>query len=320
MKNILTLIIGIALGAAGFWFVSSRHIEKPDHEKPAEEKTDHDADVIKLDKKQQDAAGVETALPEPVRLPVEVKGYGRVLDPAQFVSLALDVQAARATAEASKKELERLKTLYAQGQNASARALETAEAAAKRDETLLNVAEARLRAALGPTIVDRKDFPDLIEALSRMRWAVARIDTLSGGTNEFGSTVRIAPLSNENASVPAELLGTAPVADVSIQGRGFLALIKTNFLAPNTTVIGSIEVPGKESKGFLIPIKALLQEGPETIVVIQANENEFRKVRVEVERMTDKGAFVTEGLAATNRVVVAGAHQVLSVTKAEAAD
>src|SRR5205085_2503460 len=134
MKNVLILIIGLALGAGGFWLISSRRQpEKPEHEPAAEERAGHDESVIKLDAKRQKAAGIETGLPTAATLPEELKGYGRVLDPAQVVAMTLDIQAARATADASKKEFERLKTLYAQGQNASARALETAEAAARRD-------------------------------------------------------------------------------------------------------------------------------------------------------------------------------------------
>jgi hypothetical protein len=325
MKNILILIIGLAIGAGGFWLISSHRPENAAHEKaeaekPSEEKSGHDADVIKLDKKQQTAANVETALPQPTRLPEEAKGYGRILDPAQFVSLVLDVQAARATADASKKEADRLKTLYAQGQNASARALETAEATAKRDETLSNVAEAKLRTSLGPSIVARKDFSEMIDALSKMQWALARIDLLSAGQEEFGSTIHIASLSNEKATIDAELLGPAPAADASIQGRGFLALIKTNSLTPNTTIVGFLEIPAQPQSGFLVPAKALLQEGDETIVLTQIADDNFKKAPIEISRMTDQGAFVTEGLAATNRIVVNGAHQILSVTKAEAAD
>lgn len=320
MKNILILIIGLAVGAGGFWLVSSHRPEKAEPEKAPEEKTERGTDVIKLDKKQQAAAGIETAFPETARLPDEIKGYGRVLDPAQFVALNLDIQAARATADASKKELERLKTLHAQGQNASARALETAEATAKRDDTLAIVAETKIRTVLGPTIVERKDYSEMIEALAKMQWALARIDLVSVGNQTLGASIRIASLSSQSAPTSAELLGPAPTADAAIQGRGFLVLIKTNSFTPNTILTGFFENPGHEHEGFLIPSKAILQEGPETIVLIQSGEDAFKKISIEVERATDKGAFVTEGLAATNRVVISGAHQVLSVTKAEAAD
>ena len=319
MKNILILIIGLIAGAGGFWLISSRHEhEKAEHETHAEEKPAHGDSGIKLDKKQQEAAGIQTALPERAHLPDEAKGYGRVLDPAQIVALTLDLQAARATANASQKEFERLKTLNSQGQNASARALETADATAKRDQTLVNLAEAKIRTTLGPNIVGRKDFSEIIDALTKMDWAIARIDVLNGAPDESSAKVRVAPLANENAIIPAELLGAAPSADASVQGRGFLVLIKTKSLAPNTAIVGSIEVPGHDHDGFLIPAGALLQEGPETIVYVQATDDTFKKVGVEVDRMTEKGAFVTEGLAAANRVVVSGAHQILSMTTAEA--
>lgn len=322
MKNVLILIIGLALGAGGFWLVSSRHeAEKPEKENHAEEKPgSHDESVIKLDAKQQKAAGVETALPQAARLPDQVKGYGRVLDPAQIVSMTLDIQAAQVTANASKKEMERLKTLYAQGQNASARSLETAVAAAQRDETLLGLAEAKLRTTVGRTLIERKDFGEIIDGLSKMEWALARIDVLSGAPEKLPPQIRVAPLANESASMPAELLGPAPVTEMTVQGRGFLVLIKTNSLAPNTAIAGWIDVPDHDHEGVIVPSTALLQEGPDMIVLVQASEDTFKKTDVDVERMTDKGPFITEGLTATNRVVVSGAHQILSVTRAEGGD
>jgi hypothetical protein len=319
MKNILILIIGLGIGATGFWLISTHRKEKAEPEKAHAE--EHAAPgVIKLDKKQQAAAGIETAAPEPMRLPEEVKGYGRVLDAATLVTMTLDIQAAHATADASQKEFERLKTLFGQGQNASARALETAEAAAKRDQTLVTVAEAKLRTTLGLDVMARKDLPELFEALAKLEWAMARIDIAGGAPDKLGSTVRVAPLANENAAISAELLGVAPLAESSIQGRGFLALIKTNSLPPNTAIIGWFEDPDHPREGFLIPNKALLQEGTDMIVIMQTGDDTFKKAVVEVDRATEKGAFITEGLAATNRVVISGAHQILSVTTAEPAD
>lgn len=322
MKNVLILIIGLAIGAGGFWLVASHrasdHDEPKEHAEHAEEKSGHDENVIKLDKKQQTAAGLEIALPEKASLAEEIKGYGRVLDPSQIISPALDIGAARVTAHASARELQRLKTLFTQGQNASARSLETAEAAARRDEMLVGLAEAKLRATLGPALAERKDFSEIIEALSKMQWALARVDVLSGAPEKLPPQIRVAPLANESASIPAELLGPAPSAETSIQGAGYLVLIKTNSLASNTAIIGSIPVAGRDREGFFVPAQALLQEGPETIVLIQTADDAFRKTPVEVARITDQGAFVTEGLAATNRVVISGAHQILSVTRTEA--
>src|SRR5258707_28777 len=131
MKNILILVAGLLVGAAGFWLFSRHHAEEKHEPEKVHEETKAESGMIKLDKKQQAAAGIETTLPESARLPEEVKAYGRALDPAPLVAMALEVQAARAVLEASTKEFERTKILYSQNQNASARAFEMADAAAK---------------------------------------------------------------------------------------------------------------------------------------------------------------------------------------------
>ena len=84
----------------------------------------------------------------------ELKGYGKVLDPAPLAALVTELASAQAAYTASSNELARLKTLEGQG-NASARALQTAEAAAQRDHLAVQSARERLTLSWGKAVADQ---------------------------------------------------------------------------------------------------------------------------------------------------------------------
>ena len=110
--------------------------------------------VITLDAKTRQLIGLQTATLAAATLPPEIKAWGRVLDSAALVSLHNDAVAARAALQASQPEYERLKKLSAQD-NASAHALEIAEAQMKHDQGALDTAEAQLAAASGKAVPEK---------------------------------------------------------------------------------------------------------------------------------------------------------------------
>ena len=161
-KTFLGIIVGLALGGGAMWFYQQKHAgpEAKPEEKKEEKKevsfVQHGTNgetFLKLDKDTQTRMGLKTAPLAAATLKPEVKGYGRVLDPAPLAALLVEKANAQAALEASTKEFERLKTL-AQTQNASARALETAEAAMKRDMVALDSVQPRI--VMGWGKADRK--------------------------------------------------------------------------------------------------------------------------------------------------------------------
>src|SRR5262249_53421147 len=88
--------------------------------------------IVTLDEATRKLIGLQTAALEAERLAPERKAYGRGRDTAPLASLVAEFSASQASREASQAEVKRLKTLAAQN-NASARAFESAQAAAARD-------------------------------------------------------------------------------------------------------------------------------------------------------------------------------------------
>lgn len=320
-KVFFGILLGVLIGGTAAWLYLAHRLE-PAKEKGEQKEEKAASDLIKIDAQQQANAGIQTALPEATELKPEVKGYGRVLDPTPLVSVALEIQSAQAALEASSKEYARLKTLYAQNQITSARALETGEAAMKRDQLLLNAARAKLVTAWGSALVQRKDFEAMLEPLSKLEWALLRLDLPADRIPEANLTAAtIAPLSDQDRRFHAEVLGPATTAETQLQGIGFLLLVKTNALPPGTAVTGWMPVPGGSIQALVVPRTALLQQGNANVVLVQTAPDSFKPAPVSLERMLENGWAITNGLAATNRIVISGAQQILSeATKGEAAE
>src|ERR1022692_3525496 len=109
--------------------------------------------------------GIVVKSPAAFQMNPELKGYGRVLDPAPLAALMTELASAVAAYTASSSELARLKTLEGQG-NASARALQTAEAAASRDLLAIQSARERLAMSWGKAVADQKDVPAFVRSLT----------------------------------------------------------------------------------------------------------------------------------------------------------
>src|SRR5579872_523740 len=117
---------------------------KPPGEKPAAEeprlKLDADGNaVLRIDEATQKRIALKVEALAASQLGPELKGYGRVADPAPLAALLTELASAQAAYAASSREFERLKTLQGQG-NASARAFQTAEAASVHDQLIMQSA------------------------------------------------------------------------------------------------------------------------------------------------------------------------------------
>ncbi len=317
-KTLLGTLLGVALGVAGAWLVLKPH-GKHDENKPAEEHKEEShvlhtngQTLLKFDKEAQEHMGLKVAALEPATLKPEVKGYGRVLDPSPLALLLVEGASTRAALEASAKEFQRVKTLAAD-QNASARALEAAEAAMKRDQILADAAQLKLIAGWGKAIAGRADLPAFVQSLSTLETVLVRIDLPLGEVlNKPPTAARIAAFAAEDSPVDAQLLGPVPSADPQSQGQGFLCLLNKTALTPGAAVTGWLSVPGDEKKGVIVPRTAVIRHEGEAFVYVQTGDELFERKEVELHHPTEKGWFEDEGLKPGQKIVVTGAQQLLS--------
>jgi len=320
VKNIfIGLLAGLLVGGVVTWTYlrSPEPKEEKKEEHKEESRVQHGTNgetFLKLDQETQTRAGLKTVELQPAQLMPEVKGYGRVLDPAPIAALMTEYNAAQAALEVSRQEYERVKKLNALDQNVSLRTLQTAEATARHDQILADAAAQKLMAVLGPGVLGRKDQTAFLESLANLKDYVVRIDLpATESLKEPPTAARIGSLQSGEGLIEAQFLGKATTVDTQMQGQSFLFLTKAAFsLAPGAFVTGYLQVPGEKSDGVVVPRTALLRHEGETFVYVQTGENLFERKEIELEHPVGEGWFVREVLKPKDKIVTAGAQQLLS--------
>ncbi len=270
--------------------------------------------TVTLDVNLQATIGLRTEELTPAELSPELKAYGRVLDPTPLASAVAELVTAEAASQASQAELARLKTLAAQN-NASARALQTAQAAAARDQAQLQAVRLRLMASWGNAIAQREGLPDFVESLGSLGSALVELDLPAGETVDAEPTgARLVVLGNETNVVPAQWLGRAPTVDPQMQGRGFLFLVRPNLwhLAPGAAVTGWLSLPGEPRKGVRLPREAVVWFNGAPWVYLKTSDESFERRQTVLSTPTEAGWFVHAGLKSGDKVVTTGTQQLLS--------
>ena len=317
-KLFFGIIIGLLAGGVGVWLFL--HHGAAEHDAGTEEKNneshvqhgENDKVFLKLDKEFQSHADLKISVLEAAEMKPEIRAFGRVMDAAPLATTLHDMAAGRAQVEASAKEAERLNTLFAQNQNASARALETAQATLKRDQLALQAAQLRLLTSWGKTIASRPDLDALAASLVAQEIALIRIDVpASEKMSGMPTGARLALLNKPDAPVEAEFLGPALAADAQTLGQSFIFLAKAKSLPVNAPVQAWLSVHGDIEKGVIVPRDAIVRHAGETFVYVQTTENTFERMGIALHQPLTAGWFCDE-LKPGVKVVINGAQQLLS--------
>jgi hypothetical protein len=342
----LGIVIGLALGAAGT-VILVRYPEVANLLKPSEADQEQEPEaqaeesfvqresngqmVIKLDPNEQRLIGLKVAPLQAAQAPAEVKGFGRVLDPAPLAALVTEGATARAALQASTKEYERVRTLFEQNQNASAKALETAEAAMNKDRVAVESVQLRLLAGWGKDIASRQDLQAFVSSLAARQAALIRVDLPLGDRPKAPPVDgRVTAVGAPESEIEAQILGPAPATDPQTQTEGYLLLAKTDSLAPGAALVAYLAVPGPARSGVIVPRAAVLRYEGGTFVYLQ-RDDVFQRQAVALERPLGNGWFVAAEandhsgtpnaihrvwepvpLLPQEKVVVVGAQQLLS--------
>ena len=268
--------------------------------------------VLTLDAETQKLIGLKVTELTATNLPPVVKGYGRVLDPAPLVQAVGDLAAAKVTAEASRKEFERLKTLRAQD-NASDRALQAAEAQTLRDKSLADSLSAKLLLGWGKAVDDWDTLAKLSKSLVLLEAALVRVDVPAGEALPGKPTgAQLMPLTADAKPITAEYFGAATSTDPQLQGQGFLFLVRSNTPAVGAALTAQIQTDGTPVAGILVPARAIVRHEKEGWVYVQTGDDKFTRRVAELGRASGEGYFVTSGFAAGEKVVTTGAQLLLS--------
>ncbi|MBI3358419.1 MAG: hypothetical protein HY037_02355 [Nitrospirae bacterium] len=324
MKPIgLSIAAGLLIGAAVTWMaLTPREVDNKGDKKEeqaaskGESRVQHGPQgetILRLNPEDQEHAGLKVVALEAAQMAPEVKGYGQVLDPGPLLSLIAERETAKAALKASAKEFERLKTLYAQEQNISARALETAEAAMKRDQILIASIQGRMIISWGKIIAQKSETDPFVHWLNAQEGALARIDLPLGESLESAPTAgHLALAAAEEHKVPAEFLGMAPNADAQMPGISFLFLLEHHPFPIGAPVTGWVVTSGAPQSGVTVPRAALVRHEGDVFVYIKTGDTTFERRAIALGHPMEDGWWVGNGLKPKEQVVIVGAQQLLS--------
>ena len=322
MKKIIILIIVLAVLAGGLIFayreMSKERALEMQGEAPVipESRVKRSgADVIvTLDAETQRRVALKTESPAATNLSPEVKGYGRVVDPAPLVAAVLELAPAQAALDTSRKELERVKILRVQ-ENASARVLEAAELALRRDELALDAARARLTLGWNTNVAGQKDLTAFVRSLGARETVLVRIELPAGeALNAPPASARLVTLADANGFITAQFLGPAVDVDPQSQGQGFLFLVENASakLMPGAMVTAFLPTGGATLPGVVVPRHAVLRAEGRAWVFVQTGAETFVRREISISHPLPAGWFVAREVAASDKLVVTGAQTLLS--------
>lgn len=267
--------------------------------------------IITLDAKTQQLIGLQTASLVAATLPPQVKAWGRVLDSAALVALHNDVIAAQADSRAARAEYERQKKLSTEN-NASVRALESAEAQMKRAQGALATAEMQLAAASSRAVLDEP--ADFFQSLARQDRVLVRLDLPAGEPVPETPVGAWVNLLGATQPVAADFIGRSAVTDPQAQGAGFIFGVTNALttLAPGLSLTGSLLLPGAAASGVNVPDAAVVRAAGRAWIYLQTTDTTFSRREILLNHPVTGGWFVSQGAKPGDKVVVTGAQTLLS--------
>jgi hypothetical protein len=270
-------------------------------------------DLLRFSAEALARAGIAVAAATPGRREPEVEAFGRVLDPTALIGAIGDRDAARAAADAAARELERLAALAHDDQNASARDVEAARAAAAQAHATSATADARVVGLLGTAARERADLSALAGRIARRESAVVRVDAPAGGVRpapERGARVTAYP--DRGVALEADYLGPAADSDPTLPGWGFLFLVTRDPPPAGEPVHAWLRAPGAPQSGVRVPAESLVRHAGEMFVFVAGAPGEFERRAVTADALPDGSWFVSVGIAPGEQIVVSGAQALLS--------
>jgi hypothetical protein len=292
MKTLMRVFAGAAL--AGLWAAGAH---AADEVKP-----------VKLPVETQRKLGLTV---QPLRAAVRtatIPGFARVLDPGPLAQLDSDIQSAQVAFAASSAEATRARSLNADDQAVSTKALQAAEAQARADASRLALLRRRVGLEWGEGLARLSDRQrsDLIGELAAGRAALVRIDTASGQGQAGlrGVDIDFGALGVFHGAV----LGAARAADPRLMSPGLIAKVGGKSAG---TLSNGLSAPVRLTasgpmRGVVAPRAALLRSGGETWVYVRTAEESFLRKPVEGGLVDPAGLFVAAGFKPGEQVVTIG--------------
>ena len=334
MKNViratLTLLILAAVAGALVWgFLSNRSEQNDNDDAPIEAASrigqQNGRTVLTFDPQAQHANGIVVKALAPSRRSASVEANGVVLELQPLLDLQgslntarMNIAKARAAAEASQAESQRLIGLNHASQNVSQKAVEAAQAMAGSDAAVLAnaqqslaVLENSIQLHWGKTLAGwiEQDAPQFKALLAQRAYLLQVTPTSGAGGSAPHEAIVTLP---SGAHVAAHLIGAVPQVDPRLQIPSQLYL-----LPAHAGVVPGLNLPvalpaGPKQNGVVVPYSAIVWMQGSAWCYTELAPGKFTRTPVPTDDPTPAGWFVSSGIAPGTEVVTSGAQTVYS--------
>jgi len=273
--------------------------------------------IVTLDRETQRRIPLVTEALVAVSHRPEAPAYGMALDPAPLVALHAELASAEAALAASKAEFERVQTLNRGAANVSRKALDSAEAQYRADESRVRLAQRQIAAGWGAAMSDLSTAQRevVVQRLVTREIVLVRVGLPAGEILRTApAAARAVALGHEDRPVTTRLVFDASAIDERTRGQGFLLQLDTQGLPlrPGAAVTVYLEIAEAPEEGVVIPRAAVVRLGGAAWAYVQVGEDGFTRRTVVLDRPTAEGWFSVSGFGIGDRIVVAGAQILLS--------
>ncbi|OIQ98145.1 hypothetical protein GALL_199090 [mine drainage metagenome] len=332
-KHILIFIAGIAGGIAGLsaWSIIGEHSEHAEKSRTAETSVQPVAEAkeagVTLGESAVRTGGIVAGALQTVSHRQETEALAVVLTITELNDLqnnhaaaATQADAALAALNLSRKEYDRLKTLYADDHNVSEKAVQLAEATWHSDAARVSASQAALRT---------------IEQNARQQWGAILAESVMTDSALFQRLAAqqdvliqlTLPLANRISPIPqtirlqlpdgnfaqASLISPSPRVDLRFQGRSYFysAPVQKAGLAPGMNIPAYLPT-GPQEQGIFIPSTAVVWWQDKAWIYVQEDKGRYVRTEISTTSAMNDGWFATNDELTDKPVVVTGAQLLLS--------
>ncbi|MDE3189000.1 MAG: hypothetical protein KGM96_15935 [Acidobacteriota bacterium] len=302
-------------------------------EAPSRVTTENGATVLAFDTAAQKANGIVVTQLASVRRRVETQANGVVLQlqplldlKTSYNSAQMDIAKARAVAQASQAEYERLQRLNHGDENVAVKTVESAHATAESDTATLQNAEQSLviiknsiELRWGATVARwlEQGSPQ-VDALLAQREYLLQVTSSNPGSGAAPQEALVQYAGGTRGV--AHLISILPQLDPRLQMPSWLYIV-----AARPGLVPGINLPvflpsGPTRNGIMVPSSAVVWWQGKAWCYVEESSGKFERRAISTSSPMADGWFVsealipagTEGISAGDRVVIAGAQTLIS--------
>lgn len=294
-------------------------------EAPSRVTTENGRVVLAFDAAAQKANGIVTMVLSPARQQMEYQATGVVMQlqplldlKASYNTPRTDLIRARANAQASHAEYERLRRLNQNGKNASDKAVEAARATAESDAALVENAQQAITVLKGSALLHwgpvvagwlEGNSPQLDALLMQRRFLLQVTSTTAG---RFAAPKQAIVEFPDGTHAHASFVSVLPQLDPRLQTPSVLYEIAAHpGLVPGINL--SVFLPfGPLEHGVIVPSSAVVWSQGSAWCYVEESPGKFVRTVIRTSNPVSGGWFMKEGIVPNARVVTAGAQTLLS--------